>query len=124
MGLFLRSQHPIDFSNKFGDYLKYITPAIKLSFVGRRSGGLRLLIRKQLGLFVERITPPFDHKIRVKFSKELAKASGDVILTGMYVPAKGLPFYRNTDSNCHLSVLERCLLDISVQYPGAHIMRD
>ena len=26
------------------------------------------------------------------------------------------------DSNCHTAVLENCLLDISVQYPGAHII--
>ena len=36
-------------------------------------------------------------------------------------------FYRNTDSNFHISILENCvleicLLDISVQYPGAHLI--
>ena len=90
--------------------------------MGRRSGGLLLLIRKQLEPFVERITLPYDHLVGVKLSKELIKSNGDVILIGAYVPPKGSPFYRNMDSNCHISVLENCLLDILVQYPGAHII--
>ena len=86
--------------------------------MGRRSGGLLLLIRKQLEPFVERITLPYDYIVGVKLSKELIKSNGDVILIGAYVPPKGSPFYRNMDSNCHISVLENCLLDISVQCPG------
>ena len=106
-----------DLLNQFGDYLKYITPAVKLSYMGRRSGGLLLLIRKQLEPFVERISLPYDHIVGAKLSKELIKSNGDVILIGAYVPPKGSPFYRKMDSNCHISVLENCLLDISVQYP-------
>ena len=60
--------------------------------MGRRSGGLLLLIRKQLELFVERITLPYDHIVGMKLSKELIKSNGDVILIGAYVPPKGLPF--------------------------------
>ena len=71
---------------------------------------------------MERITLPYDHIVGVKLSKELIKSNGDVILIGAYVPPKGSPFYRNMDSNCHISVLENCLLDISVQYTGAHVI--
>ena len=59
--------------------------------MGRRSGGLLLLIRKQLEPFVERITLPYDYIVGVKLSKELIKSNGDVILIGAYVPPKGSP---------------------------------
>ena len=71
---------------------------------------------------MERITLPYDYIVGVKLSKELIKSNGDVILIGAYVPPKGSPFYSNMDSNCHISVLKNCLLDISVQYPGAHLI--
>ena len=77
--------------------------------MGRRPGGLLLLTKKQIEPFEERITLPYDHIVGVKLSKELIKPNGDVILIGAYVPPKGLPFYRNMDSNRHMSVHENCL---------------
>lgn len=73
-----------DLSSHFGDYQKYITPAVKLRYMGRRSGGLLLLIKKHLEPFVEIIAQPIDHITGVKLSEDLMKCSADVILIGTY----------------------------------------
>ena len=39
----------------FCDYVKFVCPAVKLSYQGRRSGGVIVMVKKHISKFVERI---------------------------------------------------------------------
>ena len=52
-----------DLSGVFHNFIKFVCPAVKLSYHGRRSGGLLVMVKKQLAKFTERISVDCDNVI-------------------------------------------------------------
>ena len=59
-----------EFSHVFTDYVKFLSPAIKLSHQGRRSGGILVMVRKNMFGFVQEIGVQCDNMLVLKLSKE------------------------------------------------------
>ena len=72
-------------TNHFCDYVKYLSPAIKHSYMGRRSGGLLLLVKKRLEQFVSKIELSVEHILALKISKELIHSDQDVVVVFVYI---------------------------------------
>ena len=70
----------------FPNHTVFTSPAIKISntAVGRLSGGVILLIKKNLMKYVQRVPVNYDNIIAIKLSKELFGADKDVILLGVH----------------------------------------
>ena len=99
--------------------MKYLSPAIKYSYMGRRAGGLLLLVKKRLEMFVSKIELSAEHILALKISKELIHSDQDVVVVFVYIPLQGAVHYRGNDSNCHIAALDSCLLDITERFPEA-----
>ena len=126
---FIPYMHPIDIvclietflddtfhlTNHFCNYVKYLSPAIKHSNMGRRSGGLLVLVKKRLETFVSKIELSAEQILALKISKELIHSDQAVVVVVVYIPPQG-------DSNCHVAALDSCLLDIWEGFPEAHIV--
>ena len=87
-----------DLTNHFCDYVIYLSPAIKHSYMGRRSGGLLLLVKKRLEMFVSKIELSAEHILALKISKELIHSDLDVVIVFVYIPSQGAVHYRGNDS--------------------------
>ena len=79
-----------DLTIHFCDYVKYLSPAIKHSYMGRRSGGLLLLVKKRLEKFVCKIELSAEHILALKISKELIHSDQDVVVVFVYIPHRVL----------------------------------
>ena len=90
--------------------------------MGRRSGGLLLLVKKQLEKFVSKIELSVEHILALKISKEFIYFDQDVVVVFVYIRPQGAVHYRDSDSNCHIAALDSCLLDITERFPEAHIV--
>ena len=66
-----------DLSGVFHDLIKFVCPAVKLSYRGRRSGGLLVMVKKQLAKFTERISVDCENLIVLKFSGALLATEED-----------------------------------------------
>ena len=66
-----------DLSGVFHDSIKFVCPAVKLSYHGRRSGGLLVMVKKQLAKFTERISVDCDNVIVLKLSGALLGTEED-----------------------------------------------
>ena len=58
-------------------FIKFVCPAVKLSYHGRRSGGLLVMVKKQLAKFIERISVDCDNVIVLKLSGALLGTEED-----------------------------------------------
>ena len=90
--------------------------------MGRRSGGLLLLVKKQLEKFVSKIELSVEHILALKISKEFIYFDQDVVVVFVYIRPQGAVHYRDSDSNCHIAALDSCLLDTTERFPEAHIV--
>ena len=77
----------------FHDFIKFVCPAVKLSYDGRRSGGLLVMVKKQLAKFIERISVDCDNVIVLKLSGALLGTEEDCLFLSTYVPPCGSRFY-------------------------------
>ena len=66
-----------DLSGVFHDFIKFVCPAVKLSYHGRRSGGLLVMVKKQLAKLTERISVDYDNVIVLKLSGALLGTEED-----------------------------------------------
>ena len=69
--------------------IKFVCPAVKLSYHGRRSGSLLVMAKKQLAKFVERISVDCDNVIVLKLSGSLLGTEEDCLFLSTYVPPCG-----------------------------------
>ena len=83
-----------------------VSPAVKLSHHGRRSGGVLLLVRKCFSKLTERVDIMYDQMIVVKFAKTLFNTTHDVLLICVYVPPQGSPYTKETATKHHKEIIE------------------
>ena len=100
-----------DLSLHFTDYVKYMSPAIKLSQQGRRSGGIVFMCRKNIAKYVELIDSARDHILVLKLSKDMYGGDRDTVFMPVYVPPTGSPYYQTIETTCQLQEAELCLSD-------------
>ena len=63
----------------------FVKPAVKLSHMGRRSGGSITLVRKQLTTVVENIEVDFDNILLLKLSGSVFNVDRDVFLSLIHI---------------------------------------
>ena len=98
----------------FSDYVKFVCPAVKLSYQGRRSGGVIVMVKKHISKFVERISVQCDNVIVLKLSRTLLGTED--------VPPTGSPFYDSADSNCYIAEVEKCICDLLEELGDVNII--
>ena len=76
-----------------------ITPGVRLieAVTARLSGGLALLVKKQLSSYVERVHVEYDNMIVLKVSKDLLGTEKPVVLLAVYLPPSSSSYYHETD---------------------------
>ena len=65
-------------TNVFYNFIHFVSPAVKLSRAGRRSGGVLLLIKKALADYVQEVALGVENIITMKLSRRLFGISTDV----------------------------------------------
>jgi len=111
------TSHNLDLSMYFDDYVLYHCPGIKLSPQGRRSGGVAVLIRKQLALQVCKIQLQYDNVVVFQI-----QSRRPIIVICAYVPPVDSPYYSSRHVKCNLSFLEDIILELERSYPECMIM--
>ena len=116
------AENSYDLTRHFTGYDKYVSPAVKLSHHGRCSGGVLLLVRKCFSKLIERVDIMYDQMIVVKFAKTLFNTTHDVLLICVYVPPQGSPYYNTAECNCHIDLIDKCVLDLFEKYGDFHLI--
>ena len=100
-------------NSNFCDYDSYISPAYKLSFKGRRSGGVICLVKKYLSNYIDAVNNELDNTLVFRINSQLLNTDSDVTLVCTYVPPTGSPFYSNRESDDGVEVLDRYLSTVT-----------
>lgn len=101
-----------DLSRHFSDFQIFQKSARKLTSHGRRSGGVVVLVKKDISKLVYHVETEYDHILCLKLSKTLLNTEGDIIFMAAYVPPTTSPYYNTKQTKCHIDELECCLLDM------------
>ena len=100
-----------DFNIKFKDYIYSHCEAVKYSHMGRASGGLLMLIKKDITEFVQIIETNAQNILGIVLSKHWANTDKDILILGTYVHPADSIFYTDKDYTCTLESLEHCILE-------------
>ena len=95
-----------DFNIKFEDYIPIHCPAEKFTSTGRPSGGIVILIKKELEQFIQIIQTNISHVLCFKLKKSLLKTNRDVLYLCTYVHPSNNVFYTNKEYDNTLEMLE------------------
>ena len=68
----------------FKNFLVFHSPAVKLSKMGRGSGGTLLLIKKTLVDYISVVDTGIDNMLSVRLSKQLFGSDKDIVFVGLY----------------------------------------
>ena len=68
-----------DLSSVLCNYVKFVCPALTISYHGRRSGGVIVLVKKNVSMFVEEIRLDVKNIIILKLSKERLGSEQEVM---------------------------------------------
>ena len=101
-----------DFSVYFSDFVVLHSPGVKLSRMGRCSGGTVMLIKKSIIDYVTTVETHCENVLCCKLSKELFGCEKDVMFIGLYNHPVSSPYYNNKDYDCTLHVLEQFMLTL------------
>ena len=111
-----------NFEIKFPEYFHEHSPAKKYNRFGRPSGGIVLLIRKELKKFCKILATNTSHVLAVRIDKSLLDRRKDIVLVATYIHPTGSVFYTDKDYNCTLEELEQFLVDYTDTNEDADIV--
>ena len=100
----------------FKNFTQHCCPAVSLSKAGRKSGGVLLLVRKELDNMVKKIDCDIHNILILKLSKHLFKTVTDVFLICAYIAPVHSPLYAVSHFENGISALESCMLQVTEQY--------
>jgi hypothetical protein len=100
----------------FNDYCIYTAKAQKLSYQGRCSGGVMVLVRKCFERFIERIETTCENIVILKLSKELLGTPKDVMHLSVYLPPSNSPFWKTTQNGYGHELIEVCIMNLYCKY--------
>ena len=118
-----------DSSIHFFDYVVFHSPAQKKkkrkkkkSKPGRRPRGVVVLMYKTAMSFVTHIKCEHDNMICFKLAEDVVGSDVDLLIISVYVPPYLSPYYRQTDTNCHIHCLEEVLLSLYERDESSHCL--
>ncbi|RUM93187.1 MAG: hypothetical protein DSZ28_08770, partial [Thiothrix sp.] len=118
---FVETFTPNDFD--FGRYCEecciFHSPAVKLSYHGRRSGGVAILVKKTLSTTVSQILCSLDNTIAIR---ALDNDHGSIVIICVYIPPVDSPYYHNRETKCNIVLLEEEILRIQQEYPESALL--
>ena len=95
----------------FPSHKPFVSPGVKVSDSNAcLSGGVVLLVRKELCEYVERIAIETDNIIALRLSHRLLVTPTDCLLVGAYLLAEKSPYEENDIYS--VSLLKECLVDL------------
>ena len=100
---------PDDFLPSF---IRYFSPALKLSAHGRCSVGAAVFVKKSLKDFCEIIKDDFDNVIALKLRNACVEGNGDIIFVSAYIPIYSSPYYNTVEYDNGIHMLEQCITEL------------
>ena len=111
-----------DFSVKFEDFVSIHSPAEKFTSTGRPSGGLVILIKKELEQFIQVIKTNTSHILCLRIKKNLFNSAKDLLLICTYIHPVNSIFYSNKEYENTLEMLENFITEVLIQEEDVDIM--
>jgi hypothetical protein len=95
-----------------------VSPGVRVTdgVTSRLSGGIALMVRKTLAPFVNRIYVEYDNVIVLRLAKELTGLTSECVLVGVYIPPPNSVYYKETEIENGIYLLEQCILDLYEEY--------
>ena len=100
-----------NFEIKFDEYFHLHSPAKKYNRLGRPSGGLVFMIKKELQQYCQVIQTKISHILAVRLDKSMFDRERDLVLVATYIHPTGSVFYTDKDYNSTLEELEQFIAD-------------
>ena len=100
-----------NFDIKFADYFHLHSPAKKYNRLGRPSGGLVLMIKKDIQKYCKIIQTKISHILAVRLDKRLLGRRSDLVLLATYIHPTGSVFYSDKDYDSTLEEIEQFIVD-------------
>ena len=100
-----------DFSIKFENFIATHWPAEKFTQLGRPSGGIVVLIKKQLKPFIEIVKTNINHIICLKIKKSLLNSARDLLYICTYIHPSNSIYYSTKSYDSTFEVLEEFIAD-------------
>ena len=104
---------PNDLSPSF---IRYFSPALKLSTYGRCSGGAVVFVKKSLKGFCEIIKDDFDNIIALKLRNTCVDRNRDIIFVSAYIPPYSPPYYNTVEYDNGIHMLEQCITELQTKH--------
>ena len=111
-----------DFNIKFDNFIQIHCPAEKFTSTGRPSGGLVVLIKKELEEYIKIIQTNISHILCFKLKKELLNSSKDLLFISSYVHPTNSIFYSNKEYDNTLDMLDNFLAETLIQDENVDIL--
>ena len=106
----------VDIPDLFVNYDLYWCHAVKTSEQARGSGGILVMVKKCFSSLVQKLTVNCDNVIVLRLSKRVLGSDSDCLFVSVYVPPTGSSYYNVTESNCLISDIESCVLDLLTEH--------
>ena len=74
------------------------------------------MVRKTLAPFVNRIYVEYDNVIVLRLAKELTGLTSECVLVGVYIPPPNSVYYKETEIENGIYLLEQCIIDLYEEY--------
>ena len=100
-----------NFDIKFRDYIPLHSPGQKLTRLGRISGGVIILIKKELRGFITKIDTGINSILAFLIDKTLVNTDKDVLFIGTYIHPVNSNYYNDKDYVNTIDMLDQFLAD-------------
>lgn len=97
----------------FKNHVPFSSNAIKLSHDGRPSGGVCVIVRKNLLRHVTRVPVDCDNIVVLSIDRHLFGTAKDIIFIGVYIPPQKSKYWKSSRDGFGIEVLEKCLYDLN-----------
>ena len=111
-----------DFNIKFDDFIQIHSPAEKFTSTGRPSGGLVILIKKELEKYIKIIQTNISHILCFKLNKEILNSSKDLLFICSYIHPVNSIFYSNKEYENTLDMLDNFLAEETIKDDNLDIL--
>ena len=109
-------------SSVFEKYDMFFSKATKLSHRGRHSGGVLVLVKKCLDLFVERIDVDVENTVVMKLSKRLFRSDKDIMFISTYIPPYDSSFWLSATNGYGMELLDKCIMDLHDRFDDFQVL--
>ena len=102
----------------FPDYIKFFSPAIRLSDAGRCSGGIYVLVKNNLNAILVNLPVVIDNMIAI----EIKNLSKKILLISTYVPPQGSSYYNDILIKNGIDILEQAVSSLLCKFKNYSII--